>query len=147
MTETEKLEQVRRTAQHHFCASPDWVTFFREVLGLKGIIRRLFPTRQLLAKFERSEVYAEVQQMLTTLRARGPESVDGEEEPTKVITVRLPKSLHDALKEEAHEYRTSMNRLCISKLLQFIDSQFVPTPEGSPAPYVSQGSREAGVDL
>ena len=47
-------------------------------------------------------------------------------EPTRVITVRLPKSLHEALRVEAHEHRTSMNKLCISKLLQFIDGQQVP---------------------
>jgi len=126
MTETDKLEQVRQVAQHYFGVSPDWVTYFREVLGLGGIIRQLFPTRQALEAFERTGVYAEVQQMLTKLRARGPESVDGVQEPIKVITVRLPKSLHDTLKEEAHEHRTSMNRLCISKLLLFIDNQFVP---------------------
>jgi predicted HicB family RNase H-like nuclease len=50
----------------------------------------------------------------------------GAQEETRVITVRLPKSLHDALKAEAHEYRTSMNRLCISKLLQFIEDELVP---------------------
>ena len=44
-----------------------------------------------------------------------------------MITVRLPKSLHEALRDEAHEHRTSMNKLCISKLLQFIDSEQVPT--------------------
>jgi predicted HicB family RNase H-like nuclease len=43
-----------------------------------------------------------------------------------VITVRLPQSLHEALKDEAHAHRTSMNQLCISKLLQFIDGDFVP---------------------
>ena len=47
-------------------------------------------------------------------------------EPTKVITVRMPKSLHEALRAEAHEHQTSMNKLCISKLLQFIDNEFVP---------------------
>ena len=44
-----------------------------------------------------------------------------------MITVRLPKSLHESLRAEAHEKRTSMNKLCISKLLQFIDTDLVPT--------------------
>ncbi len=44
-----------------------------------------------------------------------------------MITVRLPKSLHEALRVEAHEHRTSMNKLCISKLLQFIDAENVPS--------------------
>ncbi len=52
-------------------------------------------------------------------------------ERTKVITVRLPVSLHEALGEEAHEHRTSVNKLCISKLLQFIDHDFVPTRVGA----------------
>ena len=48
------------------------------------------------------------------------------DEPTQVITVRLPKSLHEALRVEADEHHTSMNKLCISKLLQFIDHERVP---------------------
>ena len=47
-----------------------------------------------------------------------------------MITVRLPKSLHEALRAEAHEHRTSMNKLCISKLLQFIDNEKVPAELG-----------------
>jgi hypothetical protein len=37
-------------------------------------------------------------------------------EPTRVITVRLPKSLHESLKIEAHARNTSLNQLCIAKL-------------------------------
>jgi predicted HicB family RNase H-like nuclease len=39
-----------------------------------------------------------------------------DKEPVKVITVRIPKSLHTALVEEAHDRRTSMNKLATSKL-------------------------------
>ena len=59
------------------------------------------------------------------LRERGNAPVD-ENEPTRVITVRLPKSLHESLRTEAHEKRTSMNKLCISKLLQMIDDELIP---------------------
>ena len=47
-------------------------------------------------------------------------------EPTHTITVRLPKSVHEALRDEAHEKRTSMNKLCVSKLIQAIDAALVP---------------------
>ena len=40
--------------------------------------------------------------------------------------MRIPQSMHEALRIEAYEYRTSMNKLCISKLLQFIDTEHVP---------------------
>lgn len=128
MTETEKLEksqEVYRIAFGRFSQTPDWVTFFREVLGLTGIVRRTFPTRESLRDFEQTEEYTHIQQMLTRLREQAVSSAETSE-PTRVITVRLPKSLHDALRVEAHEHHTSMNKLCISKLLQFIDNEMIP---------------------
>jgi predicted HicB family RNase H-like nuclease len=78
-----------------------------------------------MAEFEQSSQYAEIQQMVAKLREKtGP--ADQGKEPTRVITVRLPQSLHESLKVEAHDRRTSMNQLCISKLLQVIDSELVP---------------------
>jgi len=120
-----KREELYRTAYHLFCQKPDWATFFREILGLHGLIRRCYRSADALAEFERTETYQQIQQLLKSLRERrlpGPETV----EPTRVITVRVPKSLHEALRAEAHEHRTSMNKLCISKLLQFIDGELVP---------------------
>jgi predicted HicB family RNase H-like nuclease len=37
-------------------------------------------------------------------------------EPEKVITVRLPKSMLEALKHQAHEHETSLNKYCIELL-------------------------------
>lgn len=142
---------VLHSAQELYAQNPDWVTFYREVLALDGMVRRRFPSRQAQAVFEQTEAYAEIQQMLSRLRERSrekprdnkeptsegatvgvpevtaPEGTEGDgSEPVKVITVRIPKSLHEALKAEAHEHQTSMNKLCISKLLQFIDNSLVP---------------------
>jgi predicted HicB family RNase H-like nuclease len=121
----EKQAEVKHTADLLYAQDPDWVTFYREILGLRGIVRRVFPAREALADFEQTDAYQEVLQMLTRLREQGPMAMDPEE-PTRVITVRLPKSLHETLRAEAHEHRTSMNKLCISKLLQFIDNERVP---------------------
>jgi len=126
MTASErKEEEIQRLAELLCSQDSDWVTFYREILGLHGIVRRYYPTRESLTKFEQTEAYLEIQQMLTSLRKQRPPANDPEE-PTRVITVRLPKSLHDALRVEAHEHHTSMNKLCISKLLQFIDRQMIP---------------------
>jgi predicted HicB family RNase H-like nuclease len=103
---------------------PDWITFFREVLGVDGLVRKLFASPEELAEFEKTEEYAEIQAMLARLRERSGASADGKE-PTRVITVRLPKSLHESLRAEAHDRKTSMNQLCISKLLQVIDGELV----------------------
>jgi predicted HicB family RNase H-like nuclease len=131
-TETEKvedqvvLERIYRVAYDRYCQNPDWVSFFRDILGLSGLVRQCFVTRESMAAFERTDTYAEIQQMLTRLRERSADAPPLQE-ATKVITVRLPKSLHDALRAEAHDHHTSMNKLCISKLLQFIDTGLVPS--------------------
>jgi predicted HicB family RNase H-like nuclease len=124
MVTTQKQAAVKCAAENVYAQGADWVTFYREVLGLDGIVRRVFPTRDDLAEFEQTEVYQQILQMLTKLRGQGP--LEESDEPTRIITVRLPKSLHEALREEAHEHRTSINKLCISKLLQFIDGERVP---------------------
>jgi predicted HicB family RNase H-like nuclease len=124
--EREIHEKILQAAYDLYAHTPDWVSFFRNILGISGIVRQLCEGREALSRFERSDAYSEIQQMLTRLRERCSDNAI-QQEATKVITVRLPKSLHDALKAEAHDHRTSMNRLCISKLLQFIDTQLVPT--------------------
>ncbi|ADB17310.1 hypothetical protein Psta_2641 [Pirellula staleyi DSM 6068] len=121
---------AQRIAAEMFQQQPDWVTFFREVLGVDGLVRRLFNDPAELTEFEKSGEYAEIQQMLAKLRERSGAAADGKE-PTRVITVRLPKSLHEALKTEAYGRKTSMNQLCISKLLQVIDAEMVPTEDPS----------------
>jgi predicted HicB family RNase H-like nuclease len=125
MITAEKQAEVRRTADELFAQSPDWVTFYREILGLRGIVRDAFPTREAMAAFEQTDTYEAIHQLLTKLREQGP-LTENPEEPTRVITVRLPKCLHEALRAEAHEHQTSINKLCISKLLQFIDNDKVP---------------------
>lgn len=145
----EQRERVYEAAYRLFSNSTDWVTFFRKVLGLNGLIRRTYTNPETLAEFERSDTYAEILQMLTRLR----EQVASEktpQEPTRVITVRLPKSLHEALRVEAHERQTSMNKLCISKLVQFIDSGLIPKEGWQAAltpPAESTEEKGAGVDL
>jgi predicted HicB family RNase H-like nuclease len=119
MIAPDRLTDVKRTIENLYAQKPDWVTFYREVLGLRGIVRQVFPTRESLAAFEQTVAYQEILQLLTKLREQGP--------PAAEDTVRLPRSLHEALQEEAFEHRTSMNKLCISKLLQFIDSDKVPS--------------------
>ncbi len=121
-----KEAQVYRMADQVFQRKPDWVTFYREVLGIEGIIRRVFPNQSDLIQFEQTKEYSDIQQMVAKLRERAGEPAENRE-PTRVITVRLPKSLHESLRTEAHERKTSMNKLCISKLLQMVDSELIPS--------------------
>ena len=123
--EESRATKVHRVAFELFRQDPDWVTFFRELLGVDGVVRRVFPNPLDLAQFEQTAEYGEIQQMVAKLRERAGESTESRE-PTRVITVRLPASLHESLRAEAHERKTSMNKLCISKLLQMVDDGLIP---------------------
>ena len=119
-----RMELIQRQSTEAYSRHNDWINFFREILGPDGLVRKMFSSPDDLAAFEKSDEHAAIQQMLTKLRERSGDST--EDEPIRVITVRLPKSLHESLKAEAHLHQTSMNQLCISKLLQLIDRDFVP---------------------
>lgn len=124
-------QELLQTAEQLFRKDPDWVTFFREVLGIDGCVRQAFPNFDDLAAFERSEEFDLIQKMVVKLREKKP-TAEGDTEPTRVITVRLPKSMHEYLRTEAHDLRTSMNKLCISKLLQVIEQDKIPTERSGP---------------
>lgn len=123
--EETKAKTVHFVAQAFFNRGPDWVTFFREVLGVNGVVRTIFTEPKLLAEFESTPEYADIQLMLAKLREQA--DVLAPIEVTRVITVRLPQSLYDTLTAEAEAFGTSVNKLCISKLTQIIDGEFIPS--------------------
>jgi hypothetical protein len=142
----EKYQEVLEVAENLYRQNPDWVTFFREVLGVEGAVRKAFPTFDELTAFEQSPQFDKIQKLVVRLREKRS-NVDVETEPTRVITVRLPKSMHEYLRTEAHDLRTSMNKLCISKLLQVIGEDMIPNERAgggsdspAPAPRLSQGT-------
>ena len=98
-----------------------------------GIVRRQFTRLEDLTAFEKSQEFDQIQKWLVKLREQ-KNATDTESEPTRVITVRLPKSMHEYLRTEAHDLRTSMNKLCISKLLQVIEQDLIPTERATSAP-------------
>ncbi|MEX0824663.1 MAG: toxin-antitoxin system HicB family antitoxin, partial [Pirellulaceae bacterium] len=96
-----------------------------------------------LRKFEATPHFGTLLEMAAALRSEDTGKGD-EFEPQKMITVRLPRSQHETLKTEAEEHETSINKLCISKLLLPIAKRFIPTEKGKvrgrkPGP---QGSRK-----
>ena len=138
---TEKFQQILQTARQLYEQEPDWVTFFREVLGVDGMVRGSFTSLEELAAFERSPEFEQIQKWLVKLREQRT-STDSESEPTRVITVRLPKSMHEYLRTEAHDLRTSMNKLCISKLLQVIEQDLIPAERGGGGSSSSSSDRK-----
>ena len=111
---------VLQVAERLHSMDPEWVVFFREVLGVEGVVRRTFQEPDDLIRFECSPEYARIRELLDDLRNRQRDR-PAEREAQRVVTVRMPRSLHETLKAEAEEMRVSINTLCISKLLKMLD--------------------------
>ncbi|MFM8708677.1 MAG: toxin-antitoxin system HicB family antitoxin [Planctomycetia bacterium] len=115
---------VLEVAERLHAVGPEWAAFFREVLGAKGIVRRTFNTPEALVWFECSPQYARIREMLDELRDRERDRErPAERDAQRVVTVRMPSSLHETLKAEAEELKVSINTLCISKLMKLIDGE------------------------
>lgn len=111
---------VLQVAERLHRIEPEWVVFFREILGVDGVVRRTFHEADSLDRFERSPEYARIREMLDDLRNR-QRNLPAERHKHRVITVRMPRSLHETLKAEAEQMRVSINTLCISKLMKLVD--------------------------
>lgn len=147
---------VLQVAERLYAMDPEWVVFFREVLGVDGIVRRTFGDADALMRFECSPHYARIREMLDSLRSRQRDD-QPDRETQRVVTVRMPRSLHESLKSEAGDLRVSINTLCISKLMKVLDAQEKhglsgdrqDGPEGSgiPAPVLGSKKVRIGADL
>ncbi len=115
-------QAVLEVAEQLFATSPEWLVFFREIMGLEGIVRRTFQNSESLMRFECSPEYARIREMLDELRQRQQDQ-PADRESQRVVTVRMPRSLHETLKAEAQQMKVSINTLCISKLLKLIDEE------------------------
>ena len=125
MPEAMKCRAVVDCAAELFGVAPTWVAFFREVLGREGIMQSLFSKEEQKAYMESAE-HLQVLEMLTTLRSRDlPENDPSESQ--RMITVRIPKCVHDYICDEANALEVSVNKLCISRLLQRSDERMIPT--------------------
>jgi len=121
-TDRHAATAVLEVAERLYSMNPEWVVFFREVLGVDGIVRRTFSDPDSLMRFECSPQYARVREMLDDLRAR-QNARQVQRESLRVVTVRMPKSLHETLKTEAEQMHVSINTLCIAKLMKLLDEQ------------------------
>ncbi len=121
-----KRKLVFETATELFGVAPTWTAFYRETLGGSGVARALFVDSDEAREYERSDEHSKILEMLTVLRSRDLPENDPHEQQ-RMITVRIPKSLHDAICDEANELSVSVNKLCISRLLQKVDPAMIPS--------------------
>lgn len=94
-----------------------WREFYSRIMGTNGVIRKLITDPAARHKFEQSDDYEELMVMLRALRSQADIS-EVDQKRARVITVRLPADIHEGLMREAHDKGTSLNKLCVSKLLE-----------------------------
>lgn len=113
-----KCDSVLESAKSFHSFKPDWVTLFRQILGINGVARETFPETASYQRFEASAQYQLIRKLINDRKAYEPARA-----PQRTLTVRLPRALHELLKQEALDGDTSMNKLCVAKLIQ-------PVPTG-----------------
>ncbi|XZE19567.1 hypothetical protein SH449x_004890 [Pirellulaceae bacterium SH449] len=122
----ERGASVVSLAAELFGVAPTWTAFYREVLGAEGFLRTAIAEASEISEFECCDHHSKLLEMLTALRSRDLPENDPHE-AQRMITVRIPKSLHDTICDEANRLEVSVNKLCISRLLQKVDRSMIPT--------------------
>ena len=121
----DRCKGVVSMASELFGVAPTWTAFYREVLGKAGIVDSIFPESEDRQTYEASDSHSQIFEMLTALRSRDLPENDPTE-PQRMITIRLPMTLHNAICDEANELEVSVNKLCISRMLQQLDDRMIP---------------------
>lgn len=125
----ERNADIRQLMEEAFAKTGKWVELFREMLGVNGVVRKLFPGDAERNEFEASETYAEIQEMIAACRGTD-RSKPSASEPERMLTIRVPKSVHEVLIAESKAAELSINQFCISKLIQPLSDRHVPQPHG-----------------
>lgn len=121
--------EMLRLAEVAFSKTGLWVVFYRSLLGLEGAMFQLFPDPTERHDFQMSAAHAEIQEMVAAMRSTDTSKGDGVE-PERMITIRVPMSLHSVLVDESEQLGLSINQICVSKLLGPLNSRHIPEPQG-----------------
>ena len=121
----DRCDQVARHATELFAVSPTWASFYREVLGCSGVARVLFPDAMSYERFEGSEQFGQLMEMLKVLRSQDLPENDPTE-PQRMVTIRMPRAMYDVLCAEANAMSISVNKLCVTRIIQRLDRSLVP---------------------
>ena len=122
----ERISKIATEATRLIDQNASWQGFFRRLFGVGGVVRRLFPTLEERRELEGTLDY---RGLLVLLKQRREKHIaDEESDATKVMTLRLPRSVLEWLRVEAHEHQTSMNQLVLSKVLVPVSADYVPRP-------------------
>jgi len=111
----ELLTQARKLAR---TSSLTWVAANNAIYGPSGLFTRLFPNAKDRVAFAKTKESREVDRLIDGL----PEPAVGRQsrEYSGKFNVRVPKSLHAALANEAEAEGVSLNQLVVAKLARHL---------------------------
>lgn len=114
VTAKEFVVFARRVAEEEAA----WADWHNRVFGTDGKFMELFPTQEERAEFVESRFHAEIERISNDLRVG--KSIAEYTVPVTTASgrfvVRVPRSLHEALTEEARQEGVSLNQLVVAKL-------------------------------
>lgn len=126
--QSDRISSLVKEIDGLFEMENDWTRLYDAICGVDGLLRSaLTPADR--AEFMATPEYSDVMDRLAQVRKA---RVESEKDPCRVITVRLPASVHASLRAEAHDMHTSMNKLCITKLILPVKQSLVPTDSKLP---------------
>ena len=110
-----KQESIVAAARDLFERNVPWLKFHQAVYGLGGIIASAYPEREQRRTFFETEHGKRCNAMLQSLRQeQGEETAN--DDAIQVVTVRMPRHLHEKLKEDSRGRNVSLNRWCLKLL-------------------------------
>lgn len=92
--------------------SKTWIELSNALYGMGGKCATLFPSASDRAQFAKTPEYKSIAELLAKLP--GPKS--DSDDPSGQLRVRMPRSIHAALIEEAKAEGVSLNQLILSKV-------------------------------
>lgn len=126
----ERHNEILRLSQEAFAMTGSWNVFYATIFAVGGVIDQMFPSKEQRRHFETTDSFAELLEMLTSIRSQDESKTDAYE-PSRMITIRMPRTLHDAIKREAEELELSINNYGLTKLLQPAIRRFTPLEVGN----------------
>ncbi|HSG71983.1 MAG TPA: toxin-antitoxin system HicB family antitoxin, partial [Planctomycetaceae bacterium] len=108
---TKKAQQVLEFARELQTQKTDWSNLHNAIFGHGGKATELFRTQKERSAFAQTREFAEVWEIINSQKRR-----NGRADESGKFNLRLPVSLHSALKQEAESEGVSLNQLCLAKL-------------------------------
>lgn len=109
---------VYSAARSLYETNPHWLVFFREVFGVRGLINEAFATSEERDAFAETMHHGDIQAMLRELRESESDGGSDDKERTRVITLRVPSSVHHAIRQKAADRMMSMNKYLLSRIVE-----------------------------